>query len=317
MNPGRLSPACERSGASPSPTPGGDVRAEVPAPRAAGQLLPASPRGNQFGTILAQRPFVFTGGRRNSRRWTARADDVARGRRARRACRCASRRPRGRTAALLVRWFEPAARQQRRWGHARARSSCASTGAAGLHARFDRSRSDVTDPDLAPRFQSAASRRSGAARTSSRSASARRTCPTRSASAIALQSASTTASDPALSPRRQRGATPMGTENSGFEWPSGQPAPLFDPGTGPSRLTAIVATAAWPATGPTSSSPRRRRAARDDDRRGASPSSAAASSAACARTCRKTREALQRRGPGDAVRGRRSTRRRGSAWRRR
>jgi hypothetical protein len=64
VNPGRLDPACSGQSVTVADA-GGDVRAEVPPPRAAGQLLPDHPRGNQFGTILAQRPFVFTGGRRN------------------------------------------------------------------------------------------------------------------------------------------------------------------------------------------------------------------------------------------------------------
>ena len=49
---------------------------------------------------------------------------------------------------------------------------------------------------------------------------------------IALQSASTTASDPARIPVVNAGDA-MGAENTGFEWPSGQAAPLFDQGTGP------------------------------------------------------------------------------------
>jgi hypothetical protein len=49
---------------------------------------------------------------------------------------------------------------------------------------------------------------------------------------IALQSASTTASDPGLVPVVAAGDA-MGAENAGFEWPNGQPGVLYDAGTGP------------------------------------------------------------------------------------
>jgi hypothetical protein len=208
---------------------GGDVRAEVPAPRAAGQLLPDHPRGNRFGTILAQRPFVFTGGRRNQPSLDMRALTMSReadGRVCLQVRFAKAPRPDSR---LLVRWFEPVpgSNEVGTSGAVELRFD----GRGGLHYWFDRSRSDVTDPDLAPRFRSRVPKvgRSGNV-ISIRLSTQDMSDPERFR--VALQSASTTASDPALIPVVAAGDA-MGAENAGFEWPGGQSAPLFDVGTGP------------------------------------------------------------------------------------
>jgi hypothetical protein len=130
---------------------------------------------------------------------------------------------------LLVRWFNPLP------GSNDVGSSGAVElrfdGRGGLHFWFDRSRSDVADPDLAPRFRLRVPKVGRSANVISIRLSAQdMSNPERFR--IALQSASTTASDPAFIPVVAAGDA-MGTESSGFEWPSGQPAPLFDQGTGP------------------------------------------------------------------------------------
>ncbi len=150
VNPGRLSPACSGQAVTVADA-GGDVRAEVPAPRAAGQLLPEHPRGNQFGTILAQRPFVFTGGRRKQPSLDMRALTMSReadGHVCLQVRFAKAPRPDSR---LLVRWFEPVpgSNEVGTSGAVELRFD----GRGGLHFWFDRSRSDVTDPDLALRFR--------------------------------------------------------------------------------------------------------------------------------------------------------------------
>ena len=228
VNPGRLSPACSGQAVTVADA-GGDVRAEVPAPRAAGQLLPEHPRGNRFGTILAQRPFVFTGGRRKQPSLDMRALTMSReadGHVCLQVRFAKAPRPDSR---LLVRWFNPLP------GSNDVGSSGAVElrfdGRGGLHFWFDRSRSDVADPDLAPRFRLRVPKVGRSANVISIRLSAQdMSNPERFR--IALQSASTTASDPAFIPVVAAGDA-MGTESSGFEWPSGQPATLFDQGTGP------------------------------------------------------------------------------------
>ena len=201
----------------------------MPAPRAAGQLLPEHPRGNRFGTILAQRPFVFTGGRRKQPSLDIRALTMSReadGHVCLQVRFAKAPRPDSR---LLVRWFNPCPAATT-WG-ARARSSCASTGAAGCTSGS--TAAAATSPiRISPCASASASRRSGAAANviSIRLSAQDMSNPERFR--IALQSASTTASDPARIPVVAAGDA-MGAESAGFEWPSGQPAPLFDRGPGP------------------------------------------------------------------------------------
>lgn len=223
-----LRPACSGRAVTVA-DPGGDVRAEVPPPRAAGQLLPDHPRGNQFGTILATRPFVFAGPRRNQPSLDLRALTMSReadGRVCLQVRFAKAPRPDSR---LLVRWFEPVPGSPTE-GTAGA-VELRFDGRGGLHYWFDRARSDVTDPDLvrryAPRVPDVGRR--GNVVSIRLSAQDLRN-PERFR--IALQSASTTASDPAGVPVVAAGDA-MGGENSGFEWPNGEPGVLFDPGTGP------------------------------------------------------------------------------------
>jgi hypothetical protein len=228
VNPGRLDPACSGQSVTVADA-GGDVRAEVPPPRAAGQLLPDHPRGNQFGTILAQRPFVFTGGRRNQPSLDMRALTMSResdGHVCLQVRFAKAPRPDSR---LLVRWFEPVpgSNTEGAAGAVELRFD----GRGGLHFWFDRSRSKVTDPDLVRRYRLRVPEVGRSANVVSiRLSTQDMSNPQRFR--IALQSASTTASDPALI-RVVAAGDAMGAENAGFEWPSGQPGVLFDPGTGP------------------------------------------------------------------------------------
>jgi hypothetical protein len=228
VNPGRLDPACSGQSVTVADA-GGDVRAEVPPPRAAGQLLPDHPRGNQFGTILAQRPFVFTGGRRNQPSLDMRALTMSResdGHVCLQVRFAKAPRPDSR---LLVRWFEPVPGSNTE-GSAGA-VELRFDGRGGLHFWFDRSRSKVTDPDLVRRYRLRVPEVGRSANVVSiRLSTQDMSNPQRFR--IALQSASTTASDPALI-RVVAAGDAMGAENAGFEWPSGQPGVLFDPGTGP------------------------------------------------------------------------------------
>lgn len=228
VNPGRLNPACSGQSATVADA-GGDVRAEVPPPRAAGQLLPEHPRGNQFGTILAQRPFVFTGARRRQPSLDLRALTMSResdGHVCLQVRLAKAPRPDSR---LLVRWFEPVpgSATEGTAGAVELRFD----GRGGLHFWFDRSRTDVADPDLVGRYRSRVPKVGRSANVISIRLSLQDlNNPERFR--IALQSASTTASDPARIPVVAAGDA-MGAENAGFEWPDGQPGALFDPGTGP------------------------------------------------------------------------------------
>jgi hypothetical protein len=228
VNPGRLDPACSGQSVTVADA-GGDVRAEVPPPRAAGQLLPDHPRGNQFGTILAQRPFVFTGGRRNQPSLDMRALTMSRASDGHVCLQVRFAKAPRPDSRLLVRWFEPVPGSNTE-GSAGA-VELRFDGRGGLHFWFDRSRSKVTDPDLVRRYRLRVPEVGRSANVVSiRLSTQDMSNPQRFR--IALQSASTTASDPAFIPVVAAGDA-MGTESSGFEWPSGQPAPLFDQGTGP------------------------------------------------------------------------------------
>ena len=50
---------------------------------------------------------------------------------------------------------------------------------------------------------------------------------------VALQSASSDGVGSGAASRSSRPATRWARENAGVEWPGGQPAPIFDVGTGP------------------------------------------------------------------------------------
>jgi hypothetical protein len=228
VNPGRLDPACSGQSVTVADA-GGDVRAEVPPPRAAGQLLPDHPRGNQFGTILAQRPFVFTGGRRNQPSLDMRALTMSRASDGHVCLQVRFAKAPRPDSRLLVRWFEPVPGSNTE-GSAGA-VELRFDGRGGLHFWFDRSRSKVTDPDLVRRYRLRVPEVGRSANVVSiRLSTQDMSNPQRFR--IALQSASTTASDPALI-RVVAAGDAMGAENAGFEWPSGQPGVLFDPGTGP------------------------------------------------------------------------------------
>ncbi len=228
VRPGRLSPAC--GGRSVTVTdPGGDVRAASPPPRAAGQLLPDHPRGNRFGTIVADRPFAFTGARRNQPSLDLRALTMFReddGRACLRVRFAKAPRPGSR---LLVRWFEPVPGSDTE-GAAGA-VEVRFDGRGAMHFWFDRSRTAIADPDLVRRFRPRvpAVGRSGNVLSIRLS---RRDLDGPERFRIALQSASTTTSDPGDVRRFSAGDT-LGAETSGVEWPGGRVAPLFDPGTGP------------------------------------------------------------------------------------
>jgi hypothetical protein len=228
VNPGRLDPACSGQSVTVADA-GGDVRAEVPPPRAAGQLLPDHPRGNQFGTILAQRPFVFTGGRRNQPSLDMRALTMSRASDGHVCLQVRFAKDPRPDSRLLVRWFEPVPGSNTE-GSAGA-VELRFDGRGGLHFWFDRSRSKVTDPDLVRRYRLRVPEVGRSANVVSiRLSTQDMSNPQRFR--IALQSASTTASDPALI-RVVAAGDAMGAEDAGFEWPSGQPGVLFDPGTGP------------------------------------------------------------------------------------
>jgi hypothetical protein len=228
VRPGRLRPACSGQAVTVTDA-GGDVRAQDPPPRAAGQLLPHHPRGDRFGTILAERPFVFTAGRRHVRSLDLRALTMVReadGHVCLQVRFAEAPRPDSR---LLVRWFEPL-------------PGSATVGTAGavelrfdgrgkLHFWFDRNRTTISDPDLAGRFRA---RKPQVGRRGSvlsiRLSTQDMRAPERFR--IALQSASTTTSDPGDVPRVSAGDT-MGGQTSGYEWPGGSRAPLYDIGAGP------------------------------------------------------------------------------------
>jgi hypothetical protein len=226
--PGRLRPACTGRGVSVSDAIG-DVRREEPPPRAAGQLLPHHPRGDEFGTILARRPWAFAGRRTSEPALDLttltmhREDDghVCLQVRFARAPRPDSR--------LLVRWFEPVPGSETEG--ASGSVELRFDGRGGLHFWFDRLASTVADPDLATRFASRRPEvgRSGAV-VSIRLSSEDMRRPERFR--IALRTASSTASDPAGVPVVAAGDT-LGGDTTGAEWPGGGAGPLFDPGTGP------------------------------------------------------------------------------------
>jgi hypothetical protein len=130
---------------------------------------------------------------------------------------------------LLVRWFEPLPGSQAE-GTAGA-VELRFDGRGGLHFWFDRSRTQVADPDLVARYRNRVPDVGRSANVISiRLSKQDMNNPERFR--IALQSASTTASDPAGVPVVAAGDA-MGAESAGFEWPNGQPGVLFDPGTGP------------------------------------------------------------------------------------
>jgi hypothetical protein len=229
VQPGRLSPGC--SGRAVTVTDaGGDVRAADPPPRAAGQLLPHHPRSDRFGTILAERPFVFTGARRHVRSLDLRALTMVReadGHVCLQVRFAQAPRPDSR---LLVRWFQPLP------GSDTVGTSGAVElrfdGRGKLHFWFDRNRNEISDPDLVARFRQ---RKPEVGRRGSVLSIRLSTQDLRDPARfrIALQSASTTTSDPGDVPRVSAGDT-MGGQTSGYEWPGGQRAPLYDIGTGPS-----------------------------------------------------------------------------------
>jgi hypothetical protein len=228
VTPGALRPACSGQSVTVADA-GGDVRAEVPPPRAAGQLLPDHPRGNQFGTILAQRPFVFTGARRNQPSLDLRALTMSRESDGHVCLQIRFAKAPRPDSRLLVRWFEPVPGSQTE-GSAGA-VELRFDGRGGLHFWFDRSRTQVADPDLVGRYRNRVPDVGRSANVISIRLS-KQDLDNPERFRIALQSASTTASDPALVPVVAAGDA-MGAENAGFEWPNGQPGVLFDPGTGP------------------------------------------------------------------------------------
>jgi hypothetical protein len=229
VRPGRLSPGCSGRAVTVEDA-GGDVRGADPPPRAPGQLLPHHPRGDRFGTILADRPFVFTGPRRHVRSLDLRALTMVReadGQVCLQVRFAQAPRPDSR---LLVRWFEPLPGSETvgTSGAVELRFD----GRGALHFWFDRNRSTISDPDLAPRFRARTPEvgRRGSVLSIRLSKQDIRD-PERFR--IALQSASTTTSDPGDVPRVSAGDT-MGGQTSGYEWPGGRRAPLYDIGSGPS-----------------------------------------------------------------------------------
>jgi hypothetical protein len=228
VRPGRLSPACGGQGVTVTDA-GGDVRSESPPSRMAGQLLPTHPRGDRFGTIVAQRPFAFTGGRRDLPSVDLRALTMSReadGHVCLQVRFAKAPRPDSR---LLVRWFEPVpgSATEGAAGAVEVRFD----GRGGMHFWFDRSRTAIADPDLVPRLKSRVPDvgRSGNV-LSIRLSTQDLSNPERFR--IALQSASTSRSDPGDVRHLSAGDT-MGGDSSGFEWPNGHPGTLFDAGTGP------------------------------------------------------------------------------------
>ncbi|MEA2179985.1 MAG: hypothetical protein QOG77_3282 [Solirubrobacteraceae bacterium] len=224
IRPGRLRPACSGEAVTVEDA-AGDVRAQAPPPRAAGQLLPEHPRGQRFGTIRASRPFVFTGARRR----TMQSLDIrdltmfreADGQVCLEVRFAEAPRPDSR---LLVRWFEPipGSNTEGTAGAVEVRFD----GRAGRHFWFDRARTTVTDPDFATRYRPRVPRigRSGNV-LSIRLSAQDMSNPERFR--IALQSASTSTSDPGAVAHVSAGDT-MGRQASGFDWPSGLAAPIFD-----------------------------------------------------------------------------------------
>jgi hypothetical protein len=223
VRPGRLRPACSGRAVTVS-DPDGDVRAEEPPPRAAGQLLPDHPRGNRFGTILASRPFVPRGPRRNQPSLDIRALTMVREDDGRVCLQVRFAAPPRPDSRLLVRWFEPLPGSQ-------------ATGTAGAvelrfdgrgrrHFWFDRLRSEIADPDLSSRFRSRVPEigRSGDV-LSIRLSRDDMSNPERFR--IALQSASTTRSDPG-DVRRVNAADALGTQRLGYDWPSGRRVRIVD-----------------------------------------------------------------------------------------
>jgi hypothetical protein len=226
IRPGRLSPACVgETNAVTVEDAAGDVRAQVPPPRAAGQLLPKHPRGQRFGTIRASRPFAFTGRRVRTMQSLDIRDLTM------------FREPDGHVclqvrfdeaprpdSRLLVRWFNPVpgSATEGTAGAVEVRFD----GRGGRHFWFDRAQTTITDPDFATRYRSRVPRigRSGNV-LSIRLSAQDINDPERFR--IALQSASTTTSDPGPVSHVSAGDT-MGRQASGFEWPSGLPAPIFD-----------------------------------------------------------------------------------------
>jgi hypothetical protein len=223
IRPGRLSPACSGEAVTVEDA-AGDVRAQAPPPRAAGQLLPKHPRGQRFGTIRANRPFAFTGPRRRAMRSLDIRDLTmfreADGHVCLQVRFTQAPRPDSR---LLVRWFEPGSGGVT---DAAGAVEVRFDGRGGRHFWFDRARTTVTDPDLAPGFRSRVPRigRSGSV-LSIRLSAQDMNNPERFR--IALQSASTSTSDPGAVAHVSAGDT-MGRQASGFEWPSGLAAPIFD-----------------------------------------------------------------------------------------
>ena len=102
-------------------------------------------------------------------------------------------------------------------------------GRGGLHFWFDRSRSDVTDPDLALRFRGRVPKVGRSGNVISIRLSTQDMSNPRAASASRCRARRRRRRTPARIPVVAAGDA-MGTENAGFEWPGGQPAPLFDAG---------------------------------------------------------------------------------------
>jgi hypothetical protein len=206
----------------------GDVRRAVPQPRAAGQLLPAHPRGPEFGTITAETPFAFTGATTNAPWLDLRSLRMFRetdGRVCLQVRFAARPRP---DMRLLVRWFEPVPGSNTEGvaGSVEVRID----GRGGLHYWFDQAKTTVADPDFSPRYEGRVPEVGVSGDFMSIRLSAEDlNNPERFR--IALRSASSLVSDPAGPSTLAAGDT-IGATTSGVEWPSGLEAPLFDPGTG-------------------------------------------------------------------------------------
>ena len=228
VTPGRLSPACSGAGTTVT-DPAGDARIERPPPRAAGQLLPHHPRGDEFGTILSRRPFAFTGPRIARPELDLRALTMHREADGRVCLEVRFARAPRPDSRLLVRWFEPVpgSDSEGASGSVELRFD----GRGGLHFWFDRLARSIADPDLAPRFAARVPQvgRSGAV-LSIRLSASDLSGPERFR--IALRTASSRAADPAGVAAVPAGDT-IGAEATGVQWPDGGVGPLFDPGTGP------------------------------------------------------------------------------------